>query len=120
TNFSKPGYFFYQEKFKINGVITDDNDLPLPGVNITVAGTSKGTTTDFDGKYEIEVEAGQELVFSSIGFEEQKLTVNNGDDINIRLEPAVGQLNEVVVTALGIKREEKALGYAVQKVSGED
>lgn len=60
--------FVYAQEQTITGTVKDDEDTPLPGVNITVEGTSKGTSTDFDGEYEIEAEEGQVLIFSSVGF----------------------------------------------------
>ena len=82
--------------------------------------TTRGTSTDFDGKFTLSnVQNGQTLVFSFIGFKTQEIVINNPDYINISLVPDAEQLSEVVVTALGIKREEKALGYAVQELGGD-
>src|SRR5699024_7380483 len=95
------------------------DDVPLPGVNITIEGTSDGTSTDFDGNYEIEVEEGQTLKFSSVGFADQTITVENEHELNVILEEG-SALDEVVVTALGIEREEKALTSAQQSISSDE
>lgn len=102
----------------ISGKVTDENGVPLSGVNITVKGTSKGASTDFDGDYEIEAEQGEELSFSSVGFEDQTILVGEDNEINIIMKEG-SVLDEVVVTALGIKKEKKAVGYSVQDVKGE-
>jgi len=102
----------------VTGTVTDDTGLPLPGVNVLVKGTSNGTQTDFDGNYSVDVEATQQLEFSYIGFTTQTITVGDKSEINVEL--ASGEaLDEVVVTALGISRSEKSIGYAIQKVKGD-
>jgi len=97
----------------VEGTIYDDSGQPIPGVSVLIKGTTNGTQTDFDGHFSISVEKGQVLVFSYVGFSslEQKIGKNNTFDINLR--PDGAELSEVVVTAQGIKREKKALGYAV-------
>lgn len=109
---------FAQEK-TITGTVTDADGLPLPGVNVLIKGTSTGTQTDFDGNYSIEAELGDVLVFSFIGLETAEYTVGNNDNIDVVLQADSAQLQEVVVTALGISRDKKSLGYATQEVSGE-
>ena len=103
----------------ISGTITDTNNVPLGGVSVSILDTPKGTVTDFDGNYEIEANSTDILVFSYIGFIVQNVPVENQTTINIVLQENTEQLSEVVVTALGIKKEKKALGYAVQEVDGE-
>ncbi|WGK63607.1 SusC/RagA family TonB-linked outer membrane protein [Croceiramulus getboli] len=109
---------FAQSK-AITGTVTDDSGVPLPGVNIVVKGTSDGTQSDFDGNYSILANQGDVLVFSYIGFSPQERTVGAANVINVQLE-AGEALEEVVVTAQGIRREKKALGYAVSTVQSED
>src|SRR5699024_709618 len=106
---------FAQEQTKsLSGTVLDQNELPLPGVNITVQGTTQGTVTNFDGEFTIEVEVGQVLHFTSVGFQDQNWQVEEQDeDIEITMQEGTA-LDEVVVTALGITRDEKALGYSVQ------
>ncbi|QKX03759.1 SusC/RagA family TonB-linked outer membrane protein [Aquimarina sp. TRL1] len=108
---------FAQEK-TVSGVISDNNGMPLPGVNILVKGTSSGTQSDFDGNYSIEVNKGAVLSFSYIGFSTKELVVGEESTINVQLEEDAAQLDEVVVTALGISRAKKSLGYSVQEVDG--
>lgn len=107
------------QEFQITGTVTDESGVPLPGVNITVVETSSGTTTDFDGKYAIELEQGNVLKFSSVGFEDQEVTVADGDVVDVVMKTGTA-LDEVVVTALGIKRKEKSLTSAQQNVTAEE
>lgn len=110
---------FAQDK-TITGTVTDGNGLPLPGVNIVVEGTSSGTQTDFDGNYAISASEGQVLLFSYIGQRDVRRTVGGGNTVNVQMEEDAQALEEVVVTAQGIKREKKALGYAVSSVGSEE
>ena len=103
----------------ISGTVTDQDGLPLPGVNIVVEGTTTGTQTDFDGNYAIQASPGQVLLFSYIGQRDERRTVGAGDVINVQMLEDAQALEEVVVTAQGIKREKKALGYAVASVGAE-
>jgi len=103
----------------ITGVVTDsDFGDPLPGVNVVVEGTTQGTVTDIDGKFKINVPNEEsQLIFSYVGMQTQTITVGEQRIIDVNL--GTGELlDEVVVTALGIKREEKALGYSVGVVKG--
>ncbi len=109
---------FAQEK-TVSGTVTDQDGLPLPGVNIVVQGTTTGTQTDFDGNYSIEAEEGQVLVFTYIGQKEVNQTVGASNTINVQMEEDAQALDEVVVTALGISREKKSLGYATTEVKGD-
>ncbi|TNF70513.1 MAG: SusC/RagA family TonB-linked outer membrane protein [Bacteroidetes bacterium] len=109
---------FAQEK-TISGTVTDQDGLPLPGVNIVVEGTTTGTQTDFDGNYQIQASPGQVLLFTYIGQKDERVTVGAGDVINVQMVEDAQALEEVVVTAQGIKRERKALGYAVTSVGAE-
>ncbi len=103
----------------ITGVVTDaGTGDPLPGVNILVKGTNTGTTTDFDGKYSITANAGQTLVFSYVGYNAVEKAVGASNVINVAMKEG-SKLSEVVVTAQGIKREKKSLGYSTQKVKSD-
>lgn len=110
-----------QAQTTVKGVVVDAaSGLGLPGVSVVVKNTTKGTTTDFDGNYNIEVSnAGSILQFSYLGFTTQEIAVKGQTVINVSLIEDVSKLDEVVVTALGIKRERKSLGYAVQELKGE-
>ncbi|MDX1602728.1 MAG: SusC/RagA family TonB-linked outer membrane protein [Salinimicrobium sediminis] len=109
-----------QERVISGTVTTAQNAMPLPGVNVVIEGTNKGTVTDFDGNYTINAETGDVLSFSSIGYKTVKRTVNTEDQIDVTLEADLQALDEVVVTALGISRDKKSLGYATQEVDGDD
>jgi TonB-linked SusC/RagA family outer membrane protein len=100
----------------ITGVVTDEQGMPLPGVSISVKGTANGAISNVKGNYSINAETGQTLVFSYVGFKKTEVVVSNRPTINVQMVSDAAQLNAVVVTALGIKREEKSLGYAAQTV----
>ncbi|MEN0046877.1 MAG: SusC/RagA family TonB-linked outer membrane protein [Bacteroidota bacterium] len=103
----------------VSGTISGVDGTPLIGVNILEVGTSNGTVTDFDGRYEIQVQDGASLRFSFTGYEEQTIEIGNQSAIDLVMEEGVA-LDEVVVTALGIEREKKALAYSVTEVSAEN
>ncbi|MCX2720691.1 SusC/RagA family TonB-linked outer membrane protein [Lentiprolixibacter aurantiacus] len=110
---------FAQEK-TVTGNVTDQTGTPLPGVNVLVVGTATGTQTDFDGNYSIRAEVGQVLQFSYIGQKTANRTIGASDVINVQMEEDAQALEEVVVTALGIQREARTLGYGTDIVEGED
>ncbi|NIG55502.1 SusC/RagA family TonB-linked outer membrane protein [Chitinophaga sp. Cy-1792] len=102
----------------ITGKITGDNGEPLVGVSIQVKGTSKGTATDIQGSFSLQANPGDVLVVTYVGFAQQQITVGNNTTINIRMAPQDSQLSGVVVTALGIRRQEKSITYSTQQVNG--
>tara|TARA_S200000501_G_scaffold356355_1_gene378972 strand:+ start:6696 stop:9902 length:3207 start_codon:yes stop_codon:yes gene_type:complete len=103
----------------VSGTVLDSDGNPLPGVNVVIEGTSQGTTTDFDGNYQILAENGNTIVFSYIGFQDQLLIVGEAESYDV--EMILGnQLSEVVVSALGSVKENRALGYSIQTVQGEN
>lgn len=105
----------------IQGTVTDDKNEPLVGASIVIQGTSKGTLTDINGGYKLDLtdaEKSSKLVFSFVGYETQNISINNQSIINISLQTG-NSLTEVVVTALGIKKEAKKLGYSTTTVSKE-
>lgn len=105
----------------VSGVVTDENGQGFPGVNIIVKGTSMGTTTDVNGRYVLEVENENAiLVFSFVGYNEQEITLGGRTVLDVQMQPNLQALEEVVVTALGIERAQKSLGYATAKVSSEE
>ena len=109
-----------QSKIKITGTVVDQAGIPIIGANITVKNqTGTGTITDIDGRFTLEIPANSTLSISYIGYKNQEIRVTSSKPLTIKLQDDAEVLDEVVVTALGIKREEKALGYAVQKVSGD-
>ncbi len=108
---------FAQER-AVTGVVSDNSGLPLPGVNILVKGTKLGTVTDFDGKYIINVATTQTLIFNYVGMKSQEI-VASSSTINVKMKDDAVELEGLVVTALGIKREKKSLGYASTTISKE-
>jgi TonB-linked SusC/RagA family outer membrane protein len=115
------GMQLYAQK-TVTGTVTDANDgSKLPGVTVIVKGTQKGTITGPDGKYSINVKAGADtLKFTFIGMEPIKKAIGNQTVIDVQMKALVTQLEELVITALGVSREKKSLGYAVQTVDGEE
>ncbi len=109
----------FAQQQSVTGSVTDEDGLPLPGVNIIIKGTSTGVQTDFDGNYAIQASQGDVLVFSFIGLVKNEQTVGSSNTINVTMKADAAQLDEVVVTALGISREKKSLGYATQQVDGD-
>ena len=106
----------------VTGVVTSAEDgLPLPGVSILVVGTTIGTVTDIDGNYSIQVPAERDVLrFSFVGMVTVDMAIPPGNVINVVMEPDTELIAEVVVTALGISRDRKTLGYAATSVTGED
>jgi TonB-linked SusC/RagA family outer membrane protein len=109
--------FSFAQQTRVTGKISDMNNEPLPGATVLVKGTTRGTVSGVDGMYAIEAAAGETLVFSFVGFEPKEEVVGNASVINVSLSEGVA-LTEVVVTALGVERDAKALGYSVQAVDG--
>jgi TonB-linked SusC/RagA family outer membrane protein len=109
---------FAQEK-TVTGKVSDASG-PLPGVTVIVKGTNIGTQTDFDGNYSIRAAVGAVLQYSFIGMTNVERTVGSSNTINVVMKESAQALDEVVVTALGIKRDKKSLGFAQQSVSGDD
>ncbi|AKD54362.1 SusC/RagA family TonB-linked outer membrane protein [Spirosoma radiotolerans] len=109
------------QQAEVSGIVSTDGDgTVLPGVNVSVKGTTTGTLTNADGRYSLRVNSEKAiLVFSYIGYENQEVAVGSRQSINVALKQDNKVLNEVVVTALGISREKKALGYAAQSVNSE-
>ncbi|HET8736662.1 MAG TPA: SusC/RagA family TonB-linked outer membrane protein [Pricia sp.] len=106
---------------RVTGTVTAAEDgTPLPGVNVLVQGTTTGTQTDFDGNYAIEANATDILVFSYIGMTSQNIEIGASETIDVALVEAANELDEVVVTALGIERQRKSLSYATQGVDSEE
>lgn len=104
----------------ISGRVTASNDgQSLPGVSIVVKGSNSGTITDADGRYSIPAARNKTLVYSFIGYKTKEVAIENRSTIDVTLDEGENMINEVVVTALGIKREERSLGYATAVVNNE-
>ncbi|TKG97462.1 SusC/RagA family TonB-linked outer membrane protein [Puteibacter caeruleilacunae] len=110
-----------QQQQSITGKVVDDKGESIPGVSVHVKGTTSGGVTNLDGVYNlVNVKPEDTLVFSFVGMQTIEVVVGNQSTINVTLTSSTIGVDEVIVTALGIKKSEKALGYSVQKVSGED
>nr|WP_321355030.1 SusC/RagA family TonB-linked outer membrane protein [uncultured Draconibacterium sp.] len=105
----------------VTGTVTSTEDeLPIPGVSVSAKGTTLGTVTNIDGEFELKVpEDVQTLIFSFVGMLTQEVSIEDVSNVAVALDPQSIGVDEVVVTALGISREKKALGYAAQEVDGE-
>ena len=106
-------------KRTITGIITDEKNLPLPGANVFIKGTKNGIVTDFDGKFSIQAEKGDQLVFSYIGMENGYATVGKTDKINMKMENNSVALNEVVVVGYGTQKKSSMTG-SVTAISSND
>lgn len=109
-------FSFAQEK-TVTGVVSDELG-PIAGANVVVDGTTRGTTTDFDGNYTIKAKQGEVLIISYTGKKAVRITIAAASSYNVSLKDDVVEGKEVIVTALGIKKEEKAVTYAAQSVKG--
>ena len=104
---------------KVTGKVVDESNEPLIGVNIKVVGSSEGAITDIDGNFTISASQGNTLSFTYVGYTSQTVKITDKNAYEVKLQSDTKQLNEVVVTALGIKREQKALSYNVQQVNAD-
>lgn len=108
------------QNIKVTGKVIDKTGQPLPGVAVLIDGTKTGVSTELNGTFSIDAPANATLLFSSLGMEDQRVIVNNRSVINVTMLESSIYLNDVVVTALGIKKERKALGYAVSDIKSEE
>lgn len=104
----------------VTGTITDQLNTTLPGVSVVVVGTTNGTQTDFDGEYSISVGEGQSLRFSYIGLKTVTRSVGTGDTLDVKMEEDAQALGEVVVTALGIAKDARTIGYGTDIIKGDE
>ncbi len=120
--FMVPSWMAMAQNRTIRGKVTSAADAgELPGVNVIQKNTTRGVTTDLNGNYQIDVSGSDAvLVFTFVGFQKVEVPVGNQSIINVALESDDNALSEVIVTALGIKREERSLGYSVGKVDGKE
>ena len=111
----------YAQTKQINGKVTSKDDgAPIPGVSVAVEGTTSGTITDLDGNFSLIVPEGSRLVISFIGMKTVEVPVTSETIYNVVLETESIGVEEVVVTAMGIRRDKKALGYCVSEFTSED
>nr|WP_068888437.1 SusC/RagA family TonB-linked outer membrane protein [Pedobacter panaciterrae] len=116
-----PGISTAQDNRTISGIVTDASSKhTLPGVSVKIKGSSNGVSTDSEGKYTIQIKAGDVLMFSFVGYEAKEITVATQSKLDVGLTESSAELNEVVVTALGITRKSKSLTYATQQLNNAD
>ncbi|PWJ59450.1 TonB-linked SusC/RagA family outer membrane protein [Dyadobacter jejuensis] len=112
-----PGLSYAQNA--VNGQVKDAKGMGLPGVNILLKTTNTGTITDAEGNYSLQAPADGVLVFSFIGYSAQEVKIEGRSELNITMKEDLQNLDEVVVTAIGIKQQKKKLGYTTQEVNGQ-
>ncbi|MDE5808799.1 MAG: SusC/RagA family TonB-linked outer membrane protein [Muribaculaceae bacterium] len=113
------GFTAVAQAQRATGTVVDETGEPLPGVSVIVAGKAGGVSTDFDGKFSLAANKGDVIKFSYIGYKPAEVKFD-GQPINLTLQPDAANLDEVVVTALGIKKDRKALGYSVSEMKSEE
>lgn len=106
----------FAQEHPVSGKVTGSDGSPLPGITVQVSGSSAGTATNASGEYHLTAPSDATLIFRGIGFAEQQVTVNGKSTLNVRMSASTQSLNELVVTAYGIEKTQKALGYSVSKV----
>jgi TonB-linked SusC/RagA family outer membrane protein len=110
----------FAQDIQIKGTVTTAEDgSPLPGAYVKIKGSNTGTASDADGKFQLTAPSNATLVFTSIGYKDQEVALAGQSVLNVVMQSSVTQVDEVVVTALGISRERKSLGYATQEVKGD-
>ncbi len=103
----------------VRGTVNDEKNQPLPGTSVKVKDGTASTLTDVSGNFSISAAPNSTLIFTFIGYQTKEVIVAGRTELSVTIEPVQGALDEVVVTALGIRKEKKAIGYAVQEVKGE-
>jgi len=114
------GVLAFAQNHSIKGLVTGPDDGPIPGITVQVEGTNTATSTNANGQYELSAPANSVLIFSGVGFKTQTIKLGSRTSADVTLASNTKQLNEVVVTALGIKRQKKALGYSTSTVSSSE
>ena len=109
----------FAQNLTVRGIVLENNGQSVPGVSVTVKGTNFGTVTSIEGRFTISIASGGTLVFKSLGYVSQEVVVKEAN-ISVTLQPDSKSLNEVVVTALGVKKEFQKLGYSQSQIKGDD
>ncbi|WP_411272994.1 SusC/RagA family TonB-linked outer membrane protein [Daejeonella sp.] len=112
--------YVFAQNINVTGKVTDSDNLPLPGVSVKVSGSAQGTSTDANGNFTISVPTASSLVFTYIGYTSQTIAVNGRSSLNVVLAADATALGEVIVTALGITKDQRVLSYATQQVDTEN
>src|SRR5665213_907904 len=111
-------FFVRAQQKTVSGKVTDSEGKGIPGISIIVKGTRTGASTGNDGTFSLEVPSNATLVASGVGYNTREISVNGKSVIDVTLLNTQNELNAVVVTALGISKDERKLGYSVSTVSG--
>jgi TonB-linked SusC/RagA family outer membrane protein len=115
------GLSYSQATRKVTGTVRDSVGQGIPGISVTVKGTKTSTMTDLQGNYSVSVSSSNDVLeFTAIGFQTQDVSVGSNTNLNVTLRSQTGSMNEVVVTALGIRREQRKLGYATSTISAQE
>ena len=109
----------FAQDLTVRGIVLDNNSQPLAGVSVMIKGSNKGTSTGIEGRFTLSVQKGQSIVLNYVGFVTQEVVVNDVY-VSVQMQPDSKALNEVVVTALGVKKEFQKLGYSQSQVRGDD
>ena len=107
----------FAQEYQLSGTVTDEANSPVPGANIVVDGTTRGTQSDFDGNFQINVSSGETLVVSYLGYVTQSIAITGQSELNVQLTEDTSQLEEVVVIGYGTRKKSSLTG-AVAKVQG--
>ncbi len=105
---------------QVTGKVTDANGAPIPGASIKIKGTNKGTTTNVDGTFTLDASDAVQLEVSSVGYRGQTISASPGQSLSVSLISEAKNISEVVLTALGVRREKRSLGYSTSQVNGDD
>jgi len=111
--------YVFAQNISVTGKVTDSDNLPLPGVSVKVSGSNQGTSTDVNGNFTVSVASSASLVFTYIGYTSQTVAVSGRTALNVVLAADATALGEVIVTALGITKDQRVLSYATQQVKTE-
>jgi TonB-linked SusC/RagA family outer membrane protein len=110
---------FAQGGYRISGTVLDSGKMPIPGANVVIANTTKGASTDFDGKFQLDVKKGDVLQISYIGFKMQSITITNQKTLNVVLADSANELEEIVVVGYGTRKKSHLTG-SIAKIGGDD
>lgn len=113
------GSFVFGQSHIVKGRVSTTDGTPLPGISVEIQGTTLGTATDANGEYQISANPNSTLIFTGVGYDMQSVNIGNRTVVNVTLSVETTTLNAVVVTALGISREKKALGYSTQSLNSD-
>ncbi len=112
--------FAFAQQKEITGTVISQDNVPVAGASVVVKNSTKGTQTNSEGQFAISASVGDKLTVSAVGYSSKEVTVGSASSITITLQATEGELAEVVVTAMGIKREKKALGFSVQDIKSDE